>query len=148
MKVILLKDIKGVGRKYEEKEVSDGYATNSLLPKKLAVPASGASGAQIKALKESEAISKQKGNERLEAEIAKLSKTEVQIKARANEKNHLFAAITSQKLSEILKKEKGIDLDPSCIKLDHPIKETGTFEVPVHVSNSKQSNFTLVVIAD
>jgi large subunit ribosomal protein L9 len=52
MKVILLKDIKGVGNRFDEKEVSDGYATNFLIPKKLAVPLSPASASAIKQLKE------------------------------------------------------------------------------------------------
>lgn len=144
MKVILLKDIKGLGRKFEEKNVSDGHALNMLIPKKLAVPASGAVAGQIKSLKESESKHKEAEVHKLRAHMQKLAGTEVVVVAKANEKNHLFAALTREKLSEILLKEKGIELDPDSIETD-PIKELGTFIIPVQVGNEKETHFTLVV---
>jgi large subunit ribosomal protein L9 len=144
MKVILLKDVKGVGRKWEEKNVADGFATNRLIPQKLAVIASGSSANQIKALKEQDAASKAKSSEKLHAEIAKIANTEVRIQEKANDKNHLFASITRDKLSQILKKEKGIEVPADCILLEQAIKELGTFQIPVKVE-TKETHFTLVV---
>jgi large subunit ribosomal protein L9 len=142
MKVILLKDIKGVGRRFEEKNVSDGYAMNLLIPKKLAVPASEAG--QIKTLKENEEKERVGEARRIDEAVAKISGTEVILTLKANEKNHLFASLTAQKLSEILKKEKGIDINPSYIVLKQPIKEVGKFEVPVKVGE-KETKFTVVI---
>lgn len=144
MKVILLKDIKGVGRRFEEKNVSDGYAMNSLIPKKLAVPASEAG--QIKVLKENEEKAHAGEAKKVNDAVAKISGTEVQLALKANEKNHLFASLTAHKLSEILKKEKGIDIDASYIMLAQPIKEIGTFDVPVRVGD-KETRFSVVIKA-
>lgn len=146
MKVILLKDVRGVGKRFEEKNVSDGYATNFLLPKKIAVPATGASANQIKQLKESEEHHKEAESRKLEAEVAKLSGIEIRTNCKANAKNHLFAALTREKISEILK-ENGIHISSGHIMLEEPIKEIGTFSVPISVGE-KTAHFNLVVEAN
>lgn len=145
MRIILLKDVKGIGRRYEEKNVSDGHAINFLIPKKLAVPASGSAAAQINELKAQEAKHKEKEYEKITASIAKIAGTEIKVVEKANSKNHLFASLTAEKLASIMKKEKGIDLPPEHITLDHPIKELGTFSIPVHVPGGKETHFTLVI---
>jgi large subunit ribosomal protein L9 len=144
MKIILLKDVKGVGRRWEEKNVADGFATNRLLPQKLAVIATGSSANQIKALKEQEEAHKTKTSAKLQEEVSKLANTEIRIREKANEKNHLFASISKEKLAEILRKEKGISVPADCILLEHHIKELGTFTIPVKV-DSKETNFTLII---
>src|SRR5882724_6255490 len=108
MKIILLKDVKGVGRRFEEKNVSDGYAMNSLIPKKLAVLASDAG--QIKTLKENEEKGRAGESKKIEESLDKISGIEINLTLKANEKNHLFASLSAIKLSEILKKEKGIEI--------------------------------------
>lgn len=143
MKVVLLKDIKGLGRKFEEKNVSDGHAMNFLIPNKLAVPANEAG--TIKALKEKEAQSREAEMKKIQETITKISGTEIDLKLKANEKNHLFASLNAEKLSDILKKEKGIDIDAKYIVLEYPIKQTGTFEVPVRVGEEREVKFTLRV---
>lgn len=143
MQVVLLKDIKGVGRKFEEKNVSNGHAMNFLIPNKLAVPANEAG--TIKALKEKEAQSREAETKKIEEAVAKISGTEINLKLKANEKNHLFASLNVEKLSQILKKEKGIDIEAKYIVLEYPIKQTGTFEVPVRVGERKEAKFTLRV---
>jgi len=142
MKVILLKDIKGVGKKFEEKNVSDGYAMNQLIPKGLAVSANNAG--QIKTLIENKLSEELAEQKRLEESLGKISGTEVKLKLKANEKDHLFASLNAQKLSEVLRKEKNIEINSNLIELKNPIKEIGTFEIPVRVGE-KQAKFTLVV---
>jgi large subunit ribosomal protein L9 len=144
MKVIFLKDVKNRGRKYEEKNVADGYALNFLIPQKLAVPASGAAAGQIKSLQDNETKHKEAEFSKLEKEVAKLASTEIIVVAKANEKDHLFAALNAQKLSDLLKKEKGVELDSSLIMLKEPIKALGTFDIPVRVGN-KETKFTLII---
>ena len=145
MKVIFLKDIKGVGRKYEEKVVADGYALNQLIPKKLAVPSTGAAAGQIKSLKENEAKHKEAQNSKLRAHVEQITGQEVVVIVNANEKHHLFASITKEKISEILKKEKNVEIGTECIRLIQPIKELGTYEIPLKVGNDKETHFTLVL---
>ena len=144
MKVILLRDVKGVGRKWEEKNVADGYANNLLLPKKLAIIATGNAAKEIKTLKEQEETHKTKENETILENMVKLAGTEVIIREKANEKNHLFASISKEKLVELLERERGISIPEDCILLDHHIKETGTHSIPVKVGQ-RETHFTLIV---
>lgn len=143
MKVILLRDVKGVGKRFEEKQVGDGYASNFLIPKKLAVPATGSAAAQIKNMKEGEEKKRGVESEKLSEEVHKLTNTTINISAKANEQGHLFASITREKLAQILK-EQGIDLSADLIELEHPIKETGSHKIAVRVGE-KETHFTLVV---
>ena len=139
MKVILLKEVKGVGKRFDEKEISNGYAANFLIPKKLAVAVTGSAANTVKALKEKE--ERERGNkaEAISENISKLKDFVLKISLKANEKGHLFAAIDKEKISELLKKE-GIELSPEHIGLKNNIKELGTFEVPV-----EKTHFTLEV---
>lgn len=143
MKVILLKDIKGVGKKFDEKTVADGYALNLLIPKKLAVSAAGAVAGQIKSLKEGEAKHKEADHKKLESEVSKLSNLTIKTIQKANDKNHLFAALTAEKISNILS-EQGVAIEAIHIKLSQPIKDLGTFSIPVSVEG-KETHFNFVV---
>ncbi len=142
MKVILLKDIKGVGKRFEEKIVSDGYAMNMLIPKKFAVPANDAGA--VKTLIANKVAHVQAEQKRLEDVIQRLITTEIKLKLKANEQNHLFASLNAQKISDLLKKENNIEIAPELIQLKTPIKEIGIFEIPVRVGE-KEVKFTLVV---
>ncbi len=146
MKVIFLKDVKGKGKKWEEKDVSDGYAMNSLIPQKLAVAATGSSAAMIKALKEQEDKGKQIQNEKLEGEMHKLSGVELVVKVKANPKGHLFEKLTAEKIALMLKKEKGIEVNFAYINLFEGIQDVGSYEIPVKVKD-KLTHFSLVVEA-
>lgn len=145
MKVILLRDMKGVGKRFEEKQVGDGYAANFLIPKKIAVPATGSAAAQIKNIKEGEAKKRSVESEHIEAEVHKLSNTTISLNAKVNEQGHLFASINAEKLSELLK-EQGTDLPAANIVLERPIKEAGEHQVPIKVGG-KETHFTLSIKA-
>ncbi len=144
MKVILLKDVKGVGRKFEEKNVTDGYAANFLIPRKLALPVSGQSASQVAELKRQAEAHKAQDSKQLEEGLQKVAGQTITLKMKANEQGHLFQSINAEKLLKVLK-EQGITLEREAIQLEHPIKETGTFSVPVSVGNGLETHFTLVV---
>lgn len=145
MKVILLKDVKGVGNKFEEKEVSDGYGTNFLIPKNLAVPLSSHNAVQVRALKEKEEGARLESSEKLSADVHRAAGEKITVQAKANDHGHLFAALDKTKISKILKSEKNLDIGPEHIELESPIKEIGTFEVPISVGGGKETSFTLEV---
>lgn len=145
MKVILLRDVKGVGKRFEEKSVGDGYASNFLIPQKMAVPATGAAAGQIKSLKEGEAKKNASKAEHLDADIHKLAGSTVKYEAAVNDKGHLFASINAEKLSGILK-AKGFNVPADCIALEHPIKDAGEHPVPVK-AGVKETHFTLSIKA-
>jgi large subunit ribosomal protein L9 len=144
MKVIFLKDVKGVGRKWEEKNVADGFALNRLIPGKLAVPATASAAAQIKSLKEQDEKGKVMKNEKVNEEMHKLAGLTLVIRAKANEKGHLFEKLTAEKIASFLKKEKGIEVDFAYINLFEGIRDIGSFEIPVKVGD-KLTHFTLIV---
>lgn len=139
MKVILLKDVKGVGRRFEEKSVADGYALNMLLPKKLAVVAGSASAAQVAELKRQGEAQRAKEGERLHAIVSKLSGQTLTMKIAANDQGHLFQKVTREKVAELA------GLDEDCVGIEMPIKQTGTYEVPVEVGDGKKTSFTLII---
>ncbi|MFA6278901.1 MAG: 50S ribosomal protein L9 [Candidatus Paceibacterota bacterium] len=131
MKVILIKDVKGIGRAHEEIEATDGHALNFLIPKKLAIPATPV------AKKEAETRRKQVINRSeldsalLAQNIASLADARIVIKKKANEKGHLYDAVAAAEIIAAAKAQASIDLPEDAIKLDKPIKEIGTFDIPV-----------------
>lgn len=146
MKVILLKDVKGVGRMHEEREVSEGYAINFLIPKKLAVPATGSAASQVKHLKDTSEKQKEAELKRLESEIHKLADRNLKLVAKVNEKGHLFFALDAKKISDLLKREM-IDIPEELIVLDNKIKEVGVHKIEVKVGD-KKAHFNLEVTAN
>ncbi len=130
MKVILLKDVKGTGKKGDVKEVSDGYAQNFLIKNGHAKPATGGN---IKILEtQHAAVERQKQEEKEAAE--ELGKTlealTVQLKAKSGEGGRLFGAITSKQIAEALSKQ-GHKIDKRKIDLDEPIRTLGVTQVTV-----------------
>jgi len=134
MKVILLQDVKGTGKKGEIKEVSDGYARNFLLKKKVAVEASNAN---LKELDE-KAKSKERKEQIAFEEAVLLGKqmenVNIEIFTKAGDGGRLFGSITSKEIAEQLKQQKNIDVDKRKILLEEPIRTLGfTFvEIKIH----------------
>lgn len=147
MKVVLLKDVKKIGRKFEEKEVNDGYARNFLIPQRLAVPAGTPAAKQALEQKNQLSAHQNKEEKQTQDNIAKLSGSTITLTAKANEKGHLFEKITAQKLSAYIQKEKGLEISSDHFEIE-PIKETGSHEIPVSIGEGKQTHFTLEITAE
>ena len=131
MKVILLADVKGQGKKDQVVNVSDGYARNFLLPKKLAIPADSQSMNEIK---NKEASKQHKIDvEKAEAKeiAAKLENIVLKFEYAAGPDKKLYGSVTSKDLAELLKKNHNIDIDKRKILLANPIKSFGTFTADV-----------------
>jgi large subunit ribosomal protein L9 len=133
MKVILKEDIKGVGKKGELINASDGYARNYLFPKGLAMEATEGNLAMLKEKKDAQKF--KKDNERNEAqELAKkVSGLVVKFSVKTGEGGRLFGSITSKDIAEEIKKQHKIDVDKRKIVLDEPIKASGTYNLEVKV---------------
>ena len=129
MKVILTQDVKSQGKKGQLVEVSDGYARNFLLPKKLAVIATAENlntmKLQEKARKAQEAAEKAEA----EATAKKLKDLTVKITAKAGEGGRLFGAVTAKEVSEALAQQHGVNIAKTKLVLDEPIKACGGYQI-------------------
>ena len=129
MKVILQQDVKGQGKKGQMVEVSEGYARNFLLPKKLAIPAT-ADAINTMNLKEK---ARKAEEARLKAEAEEIAKKlkdcQVKLTAKAGAGGKLFGAITGKEISEGLKKQFGLDVPKQKLVVSEPIKAFGTYQV-------------------
>jgi large subunit ribosomal protein L9 len=143
MKVILKKDIKNIGKEGDIKEVSDGYARNFLLPKKLALPATEsamkqATDAKLKKL-ETEKIEQEKTNE-----LARIiSGKKIIIRAK-EKKGKLFGSITAKNIAQELKKEK-IEISEKSIIIKNPLKKIGEYEIKINLDYGISSSFLLLI---
>ena len=128
MKVILQQDVKGQGKKGQMVEVSEGYARNFLLPRKMAVPAT-ADAINTMNLKEKAKKAEEARQKALAEETAeKLKECMVKLTARAGAGGKLFGAVTTKEISEGLQKQFGIDIPKQKLVLEDPIKAFGNYE--------------------
>lgn len=137
MKVILLKDLKKIGRKYDVKEVADGYALNSLIPQQAAVPATASYLKFVEAKKKQDAVMKEEFKKAFEYGLTKLPNGKLHISGKVNEKGHLFAGIQKDRVIEEFKKQTGIVLSDEHFDLEKPIKEVGEHTIEVRVDGQK-----------
>ena len=145
MKVILLTNVKGLGKKDEMVEASDGYARNYLIPKKLAIIADNKAQNELKG-KESSRQFKIDEEKKAAREIAsRLEGTVVKIKAASGADGRLYGAITAKDIAEKLEKDFGITVDKRKIELADNIKNYGTYSVTVKLYTDIAGKFTVVV---
>ena len=145
MKVVLLCDVKGQGKKDDVINVSDGYARNFLFPRNLAVVADAKALAQVKSKKESaqHKIDVDKANANALAD--KIKDTRVVITAEAGKDGRFYGAVTSKDIAEALKAQHKIDVDKRKIELDAPIKAFGTYMVNVKLYAEISATLTVQV---
>ena len=144
MKVILTKDVAKLGKSGEVKNVADGYATNFLIPQKLAVPAAG--GAYRAWQHDIASREEKRQREREEAEIAanRISSTTLTMGVKVGEGGKLYGSITSKDIADALGR-RGIEIDRHKIELEEPLKSLGTYKVAVKVYQGMSSEVTVVV---
>ncbi len=146
MKVIFLKDVKGVGRRDEMKEVADGYAMNALIPKGLAVQATANAMAALDARKKKETTAQQAADAQYAIVLEKLAGRRIVVAARANEKGHLYAELLPEAIIAAIKKEYGIALPVASLRMPH-IKTVGEYDAEVHLGEHR-AHLTIVVERD
>ncbi len=129
MKVILLQDVKAQGKKGQMITVSDGYARNFLLPRKLAVEATTDAVNAKKNADEAQAFHAAEDKKAALALKEKLANTPVVVKAKAGSAGRLFGSVTTKEVSEALKAQYGLDLPKARLELSEPIKSFGTYQV-------------------
>jgi large subunit ribosomal protein L9 len=146
MKVILLKDVAKIGKKYEVKNVADGHATNFLIPRGLVQIATESNVKTITLQKSRDEQEKKVQEDLILKNIKDLEGVNITVEEKANDKGHLFAGIHREEIVPLLKDQTRLDVLPEHIILEKPIKEVGEHEIEVHVQNVK-AKFKLTVTA-
>ena len=131
MKVILLDNIKGVGKKDEIINASDGYARNFLFPKKLAVEANAENMSKLNNKKDANQYKKDVEKQAAEEMAKKIKGIMLKIKVKAGENGKIFGGVTPKEISENLKSQYKFKIDKKKIELKEPIKTLGSFEVTI-----------------
>jgi large subunit ribosomal protein L9 len=145
MKVILLADIKGVGKKDDIINAADGHARNYLFPKKLAVEATKENLARVQSHKDAEAKKKQKELDDAIALKKTLEGKVIKIAVKKGESGKLFGSVTNKEVAEALKSQEGLVIDRKKIVLDEPIKSVGTKQVDVKLYAEVSARVTIEV---
>ncbi|PIR02146.1 MAG: 50S ribosomal protein L9 [Candidatus Nealsonbacteria bacterium CG_4_9_14_0_2_um_filter_37_38] len=144
MRVILLQDIEKVGKKYEVKEVTDGYARNFLIPKGLAKVATREALKWIQVQKEILEKKAEVELKKVQDFVSRIDGLEVVIPVKIGEERQLFESITPQKISEKLK-ESGFEVKKNQIDLKESIKELGEFPVKVRFEHNLEAEIRVIV---
>lgn len=145
MKIILLCDVKGSGKKGDVVNVSDGYANNYLLKNKLAQPATAQNMNLLEAQRSSEQYKKAQALAAAKETAAALSATEVTVPVTVGANGKLFGALNTQAIADALAKA-GVAVDKKKIVLDQPIKQTGTYKVAVKLHPEVSAKVTVNVV--
>jgi large subunit ribosomal protein L9 len=146
MKVIMLKDVRGVGQRGTVQVVSDGYALNMLIPQGAAQQATPQNLAKLEAHQADDAVAQAQREKEWAAALKKLDGANVVVAARANEHGHLYRQLTNELVVQGIKEEYGVDVPPNALGLEHPIKTTGDFTLAVTLG-SGTTNIRLSVIS-
>lgn len=147
MKVILLKDVPKLGKKYDIKEVAEGHALNLLIPRGLVILATPQEIQKLNQKKAKDQTEMKIQGELLVKSLDTIRNTVVTIKGKANEKGHLFAGISKDVLIAEIFKQAHINLDAESVNLPKPIKELGEHKVKVEASG-KGAELTVVIEAE
>ena len=148
MKVILKADIKGVGKKDEVINASDGYARNFLFPKNLAVEANAENMSKLKAKQDSAKYQKDKEKEEAIKVADKLSKILLKIKVKAGENGKIFGGVSAKEIAQALSNEYKIEVDKKKIDLKETIKTLGVHNVDIKLFEGVVGKVRIDVISE
>ena len=148
MKVILLQDIKNVGKKDEIINANDGYARNFLFPKNLAIEATKDNLLKLQAKKDSKAHKKSLEIEEFKKQAETINKLTLELKVKAGENGKIFGGVTSKEISEELNKQYKIQVDKKKIVLKETIKNIGRFTVDIKFGDGINAKLTLNIMPE
>ncbi|MEK7213688.1 MAG: 50S ribosomal protein L9 [Patescibacteria group bacterium] len=137
MKIILLKDVSKVGKRYDIKNISDGYAVNLLIPRGFAIPATADAIKRVELERLREEGEKKVHQELLLKNASELEGITVTITEKANEKSHLFAAVHKPEIIKAIEDQTRLQIDSEHIELEKHIKEIGIHEISIKVGGKK-----------
>ncbi|MBO4696480.1 MAG: 50S ribosomal protein L9 [Lachnospiraceae bacterium] len=145
MEVILLQDVKSLGKKGEVVKVSDGYARNFILPKKLGLEANAKNLNDLKLQKAAQAKLEKEQLEAAQALGAKIEGSSVLVRIKTGENGRVFGSVSVKEIAEAMKEQLGLDIDKKKISIANPIRNEGTFSAAVKLHPQVTSELTVKV---
>lgn len=145
MKIILLEDVKALGKKGDIVNVSDGYARNMILPKKLGVEATGKNLNDLKLQNQHAEKVAQENLEAAQAFAEDLKDKKVEVKMKSGKDGRTFGSISTKEIAEAAKKQLGLELDKKKMLLKDPIKALGSYEIQIRLHPQVTGTFTVHV---
>ncbi len=142
---VLLQEVEGLGEAGDAVEVSPGYLRNYLIPRKLAQPATKGALEEARRRLERQEAEERQAAERAGETAALLGKTVLTINHQAGEDGKLFGSVTTKEIAEAIQAARKLKIDRKKIRLDEPIRETGTFMVEVEVGGGKTATVKTIV---
>jgi large subunit ribosomal protein L9 len=147
MEIILLQDVKALGKKGETVKVSDGYARNFILPKKLGMEATKQNLYDLNMQKAAEAKKQKEILEEAQNQAKKLEELTIKVSIKAGEGGKTFGSVSTKEIAAALKEQYGLDLDKKKLQLNDPIKHAGSYTVPVKLHPQVTAQMTVKVDA-
>lgn len=148
MEVILLQDVKALGKKGEKVSVSDGYARNYILPKKLGIEANATNLNNLKLQKANEEKKERKMLEDAQALAVKIQEKGVTVKMKCGEGGRTFGSISTKEIAAATKQQLHIELDKKKMQLKEPIRSLGNYIVPVKIHKDVTAELTVKVVEE
>jgi large subunit ribosomal protein L9 len=145
MKVLLTETVDNLGSAGEVKKVAGGYARNFLIPKGLAVPATAGARKQAELRRLAEARRQQRAEVEAESLARDLSQVTLTFQAKAGEKDKLYGSVTNADIAEALERETGQAIDKRKVELEEPIRELGSYYVPIRLLPDFVPRITVIV---
>jgi large subunit ribosomal protein L9 len=144
MKVILLKDVEGVGKKFEIKEVKSGYGRNFLIQRGLAQPATKEALLWVETQKEIESKKSEEDLMKIQQQASTIDGQEIEVPVKVGDEDQLFESVNAQKIAEKLK-EIGFEIKKSQICLEKPIKELGEYPVKIKFKHNLEAEIRVII---
>ncbi|MGE5558855.1 MAG: 50S ribosomal protein L9 [Bacillota bacterium] len=144
MKLLLIENVKALGKVGDVKEVSDGYARNYLIPNKLAVAATEANLKAHEQRKKAAAVKEAESLQEAEEIKARLDQVIVTIATKAGD-GRLYGSVTSKDIAQALGEQAGFQIDKHLVEIGKPIKKTGTYKVALHLYKGVNAEITVEV---
>ena len=147
MRVVFIEDVEGVALGGEVKEVKNGFARNYLIPKNLAAPATHNNLQRIHKLTKNAAVTRAYKFDEMKNLAGNLDGSEIAIEMRAGANNRLYGSVTGSMVADALAEETGIPIERRLVQLDDPIREVGTYEVPLRLFADVSASIKVTVYA-
>ncbi len=145
MRVILKREVRGLGRPGEVKDVADGYAQNFLLPRGLAVEATAGQLKELAREREAAKARKDRAHEDAEELAARLATITLTFQLKAGEQGKTFGSVTTKEIAEALRRQHGIDVDKTQVHLAEPLRSLGAHSVEIRLLTDVRTKVTVAI---